>query len=94
MAMLRSCVFLVLLIAVAVAQMVNVTDLHFVLMVSGRDGAMTVEQNTAGVVPAVNMALEQINAATILPGYRLRYTTLLDTTVSRLLFLSLLCIII
>ena len=83
MAMLRGgCLFLVLLITGALAQMGNVTDLNFVLMVSGRDGAGAVEQNTAGAVPAVQMAMEQIDAAMILPGYRLRYTTILDTTVS------------
>lgn len=62
----------------------NRTTLHFVFMISGLDSSgEVVEQNTAGVLPAVEMAIQQINDNPfLLPGYRLNYSAVLETNVS------------
>ena len=53
------------------------SNIYFSLMVSS---APTLD--TTGVVPAVNKVLDAINSdSTILPGYRLEYSTVLDTQV-------------
>ena len=52
-------------------------NIYFSLMVSS---APTLD--TTGVVPAVNKVLDAINSdSTILPGYRLQYSAVLDTQV-------------
>ena len=37
--------------------------------------------DAAGVVPAVDLALEEINTLDVLPGYKLRYNSVLDSEV-------------
>ena len=55
----------------------KVRQLYFSLMVSSAAGL-----NTSGVVPAVERALQDINNdSTILPGYSIHYTRVVDTKV-------------
>lgn len=55
----------------------NSSPLYFTLMVSSAPG-----MNTSDIVPSLERALEDINSdSTILPGYSLRYTRVLDTRV-------------
>ena len=56
----------------------NAERLYFSLMVSGAAG-----QNTSGVVPAVERALQDINNdSSVLPGYSLHFTRVTDTQVT------------
>ena len=72
--------FLLSLIAVgSLAQAAQHTDLTFMLMTSfGQYGF-----NSSGLIPAADMALEDINRNShVLPGYNLMYDTLRDSEVS------------
>ena len=72
--------FLVILVSCAsIYRAQDESSVYFALMVSS---APTL--NTSGVVSAVDQALEVVNGAesNILPGLRLRYTSVLDTQVS------------
>ncbi len=56
----------------------EVEDLNILFVVSfGQSGF-----NSSGVVPAAEIALEDINNAGILPGYRLTYDQVRDSQVS------------
>ena len=56
----------------------EVEDLNILFVVSfGQSGF-----NSSGVIPAAEIALEDINNAGILPGYRLTYDRVRDSQVS------------
>ncbi len=56
------------------------TDLYFSFMLSS---GSTVEQDTSGVAPAVDIALDAINNdTTVLNDYRLNYSAVLNSEVS------------
>ncbi len=65
-------------------------ELRYALFTSGPTGGF----HTSGVVPAIELAEELINAdSSILPGYNLTHTPVVDTMVSRAAALfKLLCI--
>ena len=68
-----------LLSLIAVGGLAQHTDLTFMLMTSfGQYGF-----NSSGLIPAADMALEDINRnPRVLPGYNLTYDTLKDSEVS------------
>ena len=56
----------------------NIAPLHFSYITTKTGGFVS-----SGGIPAVDLALEQINQRTdILPGYSLNYTSVLDSNVS------------
>ena len=59
------------------------TDLYFSFMLSS---GSTVEQDTSGVAPAVDIALDAINNdSTVLNDYRLNYSAVLNSEVSKII---------